>query len=1169
MPHPQYKAQNLPVYSVAPNWKNAVNLRTIYNTLVREALDNGEERQTRFPRCLYGLRYQTLPLEGQETGYIRRVLELAQALPVIMPVWTEGCRLLAEAGIGDSVLSVDDTDPTLFSVLTDYVIIWSDFKTWEVLAVDEISGDEITLSDVTTRVWPAGTVIFPILIGYLERNEQRQLTDQHGVHAVSFEERFNGLTYQGTIETVLPDLEWEFTSECQNSFSINFVQPPGLSYMVQIADNLDGPWGDHIAARNDGLNELLLNNDYNGEYFFRLVDQDGEIVRGPVNPEASTIPAPTIEISNVVESDRSLHADEGFVLPYSNVENAWMTVDDIYIVPRGRFERSTVRSGTPVGGEIVSISGAVGAVHKWTRNALNPTIDTVMPPLNGLANNLAVSKTDFGFVIKACSFKDGCQSPYTMLLVDRRITDLNVWFRSFGLSALTTGGCDLPSPSTGSESGASCNVNFGGTAQFEDAMAALAQANASMGHHPTLLKENVITTGLRNAWYGDFQIHTVAASYFYHDHSEIYRLPGFWDGIQDSWLFGEVLLAEGSDGTGPALTVAPQDFNQSGETIAGAGNSNASLETSLSNYIDTVISFPSDGAISLKQLEVVLTLHHDVLDPFDEGYVAPVAEEPEEPVVLDPLLEIWWDRFEEYADTEDAASATLNGETGWDGAWEIVDYEAPSGIEDFETYTVDTYPASEDTDELFDVLLDDGDGFTGHWFFEAYAQLILYEDFEEYAVDEIDVFVELNGSTGWDGAWFIQGNGANYSGSEDFESYAVATLAEGDSGVGEDGDDFDGNWFIASTDPNGYIYYRINIASSVVPNGSWIGMHEFQLFTGASNLALGATASASAVFSGGTHNANKANDGDVSGTTGWSNNGVAVGGGFLGWLQMEMPTSRIIDSYGVGHYPDAGAREPTAKNWTLQASKDGTNWTTLDSVSNNTGHTLGQIKLFSITDTRRLLMGFEGVDGSTTMTDESPAARTVTPSGNAQIDTAQFKFGASSLLLDGTGDFLTAAHHADFAVATPFTMECFLRLNASPAVSDRFGVIAKAASTFANGALLGIRRETDTGQAIRVQGTAGFNPGGGSIVGTTTLALNTWYHAALSYDGTNLRLFLDGVLQGTLASTIVENTLDNLLIGRWPGSTVRDFNGWIDEVRFTSECLYIAAFTAPTAAFPR
>src|SRR5688500_1240545 len=117
MPHPQHNGDNLPVYSVAPNWKQSVGLRTIYNTIVRESLNLNEERISRYPRCLYGIRYRTLPLDAQEAGYIRRVLQLAQSLPVIMPVWTESCKLLANAAIGAEEISVDTTDSTLFTVL--------------------------------------------------------------------------------------------------------------------------------------------------------------------------------------------------------------------------------------------------------------------------------------------------------------------------------------------------------------------------------------------------------------------------------------------------------------------------------------------------------------------------------------------------------------------------------------------------------------------------------------------------------------------------------------------------------------------------------------------------------------------------------------------------------------------------------------------------------------------------------------------------------------------------------------------------------------------------------------------------------------------------------------------------------------------------------------------
>jgi hypothetical protein len=53
-----------------------------------------------------------------------------------------------------------------------------------------------------------------------------------------------------------------------------------------------------------------------------------------------------------------------------------------------------------------------------------------------------------------------------------------------------------------------------------------------------------------------------------------------------------------------------------------------------------------------------------------------------------------------------------------------------------------------------------------------------------------------------------------------------------------------------------------------------------------------------------------------------------------------------------------------------------------------------------------LLLRGNGTNGSTTIIDSSPSPKTVTAFGNAQISTAQSKFGGSSIAFDGTGDYL-------------------------------------------------------------------------------------------------------------------------------------------------------------------
>ena len=58
----------------------------------------------------------------------------------------------------------------------------------------------------------------------------------------------------------------------------------------------------------------------------------------------------------------------------------------------------------------------------------------------------------------------------------------------------------------------------------------------------------------------------------------------------------------------------------------------------------------------------------------------------------------------------------------------------------------------------------------------------------------------------------------------------------------------------------------------------------------------------------------------------------------------------------------------------------------------------------------KLMLHMNGADGSQTFTDSSPSSKTVTTYGNAQIDTAQSKFGGASGLFPGGTDYISIAN---------------------------------------------------------------------------------------------------------------------------------------------------------------
>lgn len=210
-----------------------------------------------------------------------------------------------------------------------------------------------------------------------------------------------------------------------------------------------------------------------------------------------------------------------------------------------------------------------------------------------------------------------------------------------------------------------------------------------------------------------------------------------------------------------------------------------------------------------------------------------------------------------------------------------------------------------------------------------------------------------------------------------------------------------------------------------------------------------------------------------------------------------------------------------------------------------------------------ILLGFESRDGLAGFVNDAPAALLVTANGNAQADTAQSKFGSASLLLDGSGDFLSLAHNSRLSVGGGnMTFECWVKRTASKMQAICTKRTPANNSEFACWVL-----------ASNVLQFAVWNTPGTVVViiGSSTVTTG-WHHVAVSRAGSTWRVFLDGNLEGqaTESATPVGNT-EPLLIGRDASVfPARDFDGWIDEFRLTSGVArYTAGFTPPAAAFPR
>jgi len=88
----------------------------------------------------------------------------------------------------------------------------------------------------------------------------------------------------------------------------------------------------------------------------------------------------------------------------------------------------------------------------------------------------------------------------------------------------------------------------------------------------------------------------------------------------------------------------------------------------------------------------------------------------------------------------------------------------------------------------------------------------------------------------------------------------------------------------------------------------------------------------------------------------------------------------------------------------------------------------------------KLLLHFDGPDGSTVMQDSSGTNKVISAHGNAHIDASQHKFGSSSVYFDGDGDFLSIPDNDDWNFGSgDFTIDFCLKKYSVDAGGAIFG----------------------------------------------------------------------------------------------------------------------------------
>ena len=137
------------------------------------------------------------------------------------------------------------------------------------------------------------------------------------------------------------------------------------------------------------------------------------------------------------------------------------------------------------------------------------------------------------------------------------------------------------------------------------------------------------------------------------------------------------------------------------------------------------------------------------------------------------------------------------------------------------------------------------------------------------------------------------------------------------------------------------------------------------------------------------------------------------------------------------------------------------------------------------------------------------------------------------------------------------SMFCWFKINTlRSTVQLGGGLITNHRSTENQGMSLNIRYNTETTGYLTVSTGNGSSRTYKDYYGDTLLEAGVWYHGGYTYDGTTIRLYVNGVLDGTFEYSNMQIVSDYIQVFRWSIHTASySFDGYLNDVRIYDHTL--------------
>jgi hypothetical protein len=227
----------------------------------------------------------------------------------------------------------------------------------------------------------------------------------------------------------------------------------------------------------------------------------------------------------------------------------------------------------------------------------------------------------------------------------------------------------------------------------------------------------------------------------------------------------------------------------------------------------------------------------------------------------------------------------------------------------------------------------------------------------------------------------------------------------------------------------------------------------------------------------------------------------------------------------------------------------------------------GQIE--TVPAATKLLLHMDAANASTTFTDEGSTVHTVTANGTVQHTTSTKKFGISSGLFPGSGDYLSVPDHADFDILseTNFTVDLWARPGTWSGSARYLVTQWEAASDFWS-----LRYVGATGLQFVLHTSSSETL---AVTDSDVPATGEWIHIAVCKVSDEYGIYINGEQKAYVSDASTDTFAGSLYIGA-DGAGNNAFEGLMDEIRIHHGNPLSAApvigltdtITPPTAQYP-